>query len=272
MKLHREVHPGDGPFLLLVHGMLAGRSLWGPNLPALRRVSRPVVVELWGHGRSPSPEDPGRYRPEAYVESFEEIREELGAESWLVCGQSYGAALTLRYALEHPERVIAQAFTNSVSALADAESSARMEVEVERMAEAIERGGRGTIESMPMHPIRARRIPPESRAALLDDGARLDPRGIARSLRHGVPGASLHGRVGENRVPTLLVVGEREAAFRPCREHVERTMPGLEVRGFDAGHAVNLEAADRFDEVVTHFFAARSRASRRTSGSGSASP
>lgn len=257
MKLHREVHPGEGPFLLLVHGMLAGRSLWGPNLPALRRVARPVVVELWGHGRSPSPEDPARYRPEAYVAAFEEIRAELGVERWLVCGQSYGAALTLRYALEHPERVIAQAFTNSVSALADAESSARMEADVRSMAESIERGGRATIEAMPIHPLRARRIPPEVRAALLEDASRLDPVGVARSLRHGIPGASVHARVVGNRVPTLLVVGEREPAFRPCREHVERTMPVLEVCALDAGHAVNLEAAEPFDDAVTRFFASR---------------
>jgi 2-succinyl-6-hydroxy-2,4-cyclohexadiene-1-carboxylate synthase len=258
VKLHREVHPGDGPYLLLVHGMLAGRSLWGPNLPALRRVARPVVVELWGHGRSPSPEDPERYRPEAYVEAFDQIREELGAERWLVCGQSYGAALTLRYALDHPERVIAQAFTNSTSALGDAAWAARMRDEVEAMAAAVERGGREAIEALPIHPLRARRIPPETHAGLLEDAARLDPAGIARSFRFGIPGASVRDRVGENRVPTLLVCGERESVFRPHREHVERAMPVLEVRALDAGHAVNLEAASEFDEAVTGFFSKRS--------------
>ena len=38
-----------------------------------------------------------------------------------VCGQSLGATLTLRYALDHPERVLAQVFTNSTSALADSD-------------------------------------------------------------------------------------------------------------------------------------------------------
>ena len=118
-RLHREVHPGNGPFLLLVHGILSGRSLWKPNLAALSAVSHPVVVELWGHGGSPSPDEGACYRPEAYVRAFDELRAELGAERWLVCGQSFGAALTLRYALDHPERVVAQVFTNSASALGD---------------------------------------------------------------------------------------------------------------------------------------------------------
>jgi pimeloyl-ACP methyl ester carboxylesterase len=32
ITLHTDVHAGNGPFLLLVHGFLSGRSQWGPNL------------------------------------------------------------------------------------------------------------------------------------------------------------------------------------------------------------------------------------------------
>ena len=66
--LHAVVHDGDGPFALILHGALGSRSYWDDNLEALKTVCRPVVLELWGHGRSPSPEDPKRYEPEAYVE------------------------------------------------------------------------------------------------------------------------------------------------------------------------------------------------------------
>lgn len=253
MKLYREAHRGDGPFLLLVHGILSGRSLWEPNLPALRRVSRPVVVELWGHGRSPSPEDPARYHPDAYVRAFEELRGELGIERWLVCGQSFGAALTLRYALDHPERVIAQVFTNSASALGDEDWVARIRAAAPALAEQVERDGRAALERMPMHPRNARRMPAECREALLADAALLDPEGVARTLRHGVPESSVRARLNENRVPTLLVCGERERRFQPLRQVAERQMPKLEVVGADGGHAVNLEAAATFDGAVTGF-------------------
>jgi pimeloyl-ACP methyl ester carboxylesterase len=72
-------------------------------------------------------------------------------------------------------------------------------------------------------------------------------------MRYGVPVSSVRPRIGENRVPTLLVCGERELAFRPPREAAEREMPRLEVVGADAGHAVNLEAAETFDRAVTDF-------------------
>jgi pimeloyl-ACP methyl ester carboxylesterase len=49
ITLHTDVHAGNGPFLLLVHGFLSGRSQWGPNLEALSRVCRPVVGAEAGH-------------------------------------------------------------------------------------------------------------------------------------------------------------------------------------------------------------------------------
>ena len=117
MHLAWEAHSGRGPHLLLVHGFLSGRAQWQPNLEVLSRVCTPVVVELWGHGRSPSPDDPQRYTPAAYLEEFEHIRRALGTERWLLCGYSLGAGLTIRYAIEHPHRVMAHAFTNSTSAV-----------------------------------------------------------------------------------------------------------------------------------------------------------
>jgi pimeloyl-ACP methyl ester carboxylesterase len=99
MELYYEVHPGTGPYLLLVHGFLSSRAQWRPNLATLARVSRPVVVELWGRSHSPSPDDPALYAPDMYMQLFDQLRQRLGAEHWLLCGQSFGAALTLRYAL-----------------------------------------------------------------------------------------------------------------------------------------------------------------------------
>lgn len=254
LRLHREVHEGEGPFLLLVHGILSGRSQWCANLPALARVARSVVVELFGHGRSPSPADPALYHPDAYVRAFEEIRAELGAARWIVCGQSFGAALTLRYALDHPEHVIAQVFTNSISALADEEWIARTRAAAPALAEAVERGGRTALEHMPIHPAHAKRLPPEAHEALLEDAALLDPAGVARTFRHAVPESSVRDRIARNSVPTLLVCGKRETRFAPHREFAERSMPCLEVVVTETGHAVNLEAAPVFDGAVTGFF------------------
>jgi pimeloyl-ACP methyl ester carboxylesterase len=240
---------------LLVHGILSGRAQWGPNLAALATVGRPVVVELWGHGRSPTPRDPDAYRPDAYVEAFDRIRAQLGVDRWLLCGQSLGGSLTLRYALTHPDRVIAQVFTNSVSALGDEEWRSVRRKTGDALAEAIVAGGREAIERMPIHPLRATRIPEPAHRAVLDDAAMLDPEGVAMAFRHTATEASVRDRVSTNRVPTLLVCGEREKRFLPERDFATATMPHLEVVNIPgAGHAVNLEAAAEFNGAVTEFF------------------
>jgi pimeloyl-ACP methyl ester carboxylesterase len=253
MEFYYDVHDGQGPFLLMVHGFLSGRSQWAPNLDALSQVARPVVIELWGHGRSPSPQDPALYHPDAYIQIFERMRERLGAARWLICGQSFGAALTLRYALDHPGRVMAQVFTNSSSAFADAEWVEARRQSVAKQLDALQRDGQAALGAFPVHPSRARRLPPDVYQQLLADAALHNPYGIAQTLRYTTLNVPVRDRIKDNRVPTLLVCGERERRFAPHRDFAQRQLPCLEYVGTEAGHAVNIEAAGAFNAAVSDF-------------------
>ncbi len=253
IEMNCDVHEGTGPYLLMVHGFLSSRAQWELNLAALSQVARPVVVELWGHGRSPAPTEPAIYHPDAYVAAFERLRQRLGVERWLVCGQSLGAALTLRYALTHPDRIVAQIFTNTNAGMADAEWIATRRVSALQQAEAIERDGHTALMQVRVHPVHARRLPPAVQAALLADAQLHDPRGIAQTLRYTTPASPVRERVGENRVPALLVCGENERRFQLHRAFVKHAMPALQVVGASAGHAVNIEAADAFNDAAVAF-------------------
>lgn len=253
MQLHYDVHAGTGPYVLMVHGFLSSRAQWRPNLAALASVMRPVVVELWGHGRSPAPVDPACYHPEAYIAALDQIRERLGVERWFLCGQSFGAALTMRYALTHPDRVIAQVFTNSSAALADAEWINARRASGLQQAEEIERDGHAALARLRVHPVHARRLPPDVQAELVADAQLHTPSGIANTLRYATPNVPVRERVKDLRVPTLLVCGERETRFAPLRIFAEHTIPGLQVVGANAGHAVNIQAAEVFNAAVVDF-------------------
>ena len=253
MQLYYDVHEGTGPYMLMVHGFLSSRAQWGPNLTALARVARPVVLELWGHGRSPAPADPPRYHPDAYIEAFDQLRTQLGVKRWFLCGQSFGAALTLRYALTHPDRVMAQVFTNSSAALADAEWIKARRASAVQQAEEIERDGHAALARIRVHPSHARRLPPDVQAALVADAQLHTPRGIAHTLRYTTPNVPVRERVKHLQVPTLLVCGERETRFMPNRTFAEQAIPGLQVVGTNAGHAVNIEAAEAFNTAVVDF-------------------
>ena len=253
-RLHVDVHEGNGPPALLVHGILSSRAQWLLNVEALQRVCTPVVVELWGHGRSPVPDEAGLFEPAAYVDAFDEIRAGVGVDRWFVIGQSLGAALTLRYALDRPERFIAHVFTNSSSALAGREWQARMQATAPDVARRIEEGGADAVAAMPIHPSRAKRLPEPVRSALLADAAGITPHAVAQALRYTVPSSSVRDRVSTNEVPTLLVAGHRERAFAEPRAYAAATMPMLDVVDLDGGHAVNINAADEFNAAVTAFF------------------
>ena len=248
-----EAHPGTGPHLLLVHGFLMGPKQWHPNLAALGAVCRPVVVDLLGHGRSPAPTEAECYQPGAYIDAFETIRRALGAERWLLCGYSLGAGLTLGYALKYPQRVMGHVFTNSTSALADADQVALWRAESEASASRILAGGRKAIERIPVHPRFAKRIDPASRALVLADAARLKPQGIANAIRYTSPEASVRNELHRNQPPALLLNGVRERRFQTHRQFVANHMRHVRIVDLDAGHAVNLEAVEAFNQALVEF-------------------
>ncbi|MCH9662944.1 MAG: alpha/beta fold hydrolase [Gammaproteobacteria bacterium] len=242
--------------MLMVHGFLSSRAQWLRNRGALREVCCPVPAELWGHGRSPAPSDPALYSPDAYVEQFETIRKILGVERWFLCGQSLGASLTMRYALKYPERVLAHVFTNSSSLLADESLLAQRRVEAAQSIEDIRSEGMTAVEAYRVHPAKARRLPQDVYDALVQDAKSINPQAIAEFLHHTNLHASLRDKVAHSRVPSLLVVGRYEKRFAKFRQYAEQVMPTLEVQELDAGHAVNAEAWEGFNQHVTAFLQA----------------
>ena len=252
-RLHWEEHPGCGPPMLFVHGFLSSRAQWRENLAPLGAVCRPVVVELWGHGRSPAGRSPEDYSAAGYLAQIEAVRERLGSERWYLCGQSLGASLTLRYSLAFPERVIAQVFTNSNSAFATAEIIVERGRLASQAIEDIEARGIAAVEDLPVHPRRARRLPAGLHEEMVADARRIEPRAIADSYRHLNVDVSVRDAARTISVPTMMVCGRYEKRFAPHRDYAQANVPGLRVVDLAAGHAVNAERHDEFNAAVAAF-------------------
>lgn len=250
---HWRVHDGTGPHLLLVHGFLSSRSQWLLNLDELASVCRPVTVELFGHHESPSPEDPACYTADYYVRAFEAIREAVGAEQWFVLGYSLGAGLTLRYAFDHPDRILGHLFTNSTSGLADAEQQTAFEATATEVAEKIRSGGLAAMARIPVHPRHGWKLPKPVYEALVADSATHDPEGIANTIAITNAGASMRTRLTANTRPACLIWGTREKRFQPMAEYARTHMPKLKIVALEAGHGMNMEAAESFNSAVAEF-------------------
>ena len=249
---YEVIEGGNGPYLFLVHGMLSSRRQWRPNLEALCRHARPVMFDLWGHGDAPCPLDDESYQVHTIIGEFERVRQELGAQRVLLCGQSLGACFTLRYSFEHPERVIGQMFTNSMSALSPPGAFGDP---AQRQARAalIEAEGSSALAKLPFHPRHARRLPAEVRDELIEAADGVDPRAFARLSTITGPQLSVTTELRRIACPTLLVNGVWEKTFQPLRDIAVRDIPGCEVADLQAGHAVNLENVAAFNQVVADF-------------------
>ncbi len=254
IELNYEIDgPSDGRPVLFVHGILTCRAHWLLNLPAFHAAGyRSIVVDLFGHGSSPSPEDESAYHPDRYIDHFVSLRELIGAERWYVVGQSLGAALTLNYAMSRSAEVIAHVVTNSHSAFGDPTRIGNPDAARERAQMMID-GGIDAIMRHPLNPRRARAFSDVQRSQFDDAMLLSNAEGIARTMLHTSPYTPLRHRLPDNPVDTLLVAGDLEEGFTPAREWVEANAANFRVERVSATHAVNISAADDFNRIAIEF-------------------
>lgn len=100
------VEAGEGPPLVLVHGLLVSHLEWLDVMPALSERFRCIALDLPGHGSSAKPSEAQfPYTREAYAGVVYELIRHLGLDKAHVCGHSLGGAISLTFAADHPERV-----------------------------------------------------------------------------------------------------------------------------------------------------------------------
>ncbi len=245
-----EWQPQDRrPVLFMVHGMMASHRQWIRHLDRLWPAVRPVMVDLWGHGDSPAPQDDAAYAMAAAIEQFEHIREHLGVERWLLCGHSFGACFSLRYAIEHPERTLGQVFTNSLSGLSPPGSLGTQQEREERAADLMTRG-RAALREMRFHPAKATRLPEDLLQDLIAVADATDPMALARITRITSPELTVNPDLERIACPTLLLNGQWEKAFQPLRDLAAARIAGIEIIDLPAGHSVNLEQGERFEQEL----------------------
>jgi len=92
---------GDGPVLLLIHGIAGSSSAWREVMPTLAERYTVVAPDLIGHGRSDKP--PGDYSLGAYASAMRDLLGALSIERASVVGQSFGGGVALQLAYQHPE-------------------------------------------------------------------------------------------------------------------------------------------------------------------------
>jgi pimeloyl-ACP methyl ester carboxylesterase len=100
-RVHYRVR-GDGPPLLMIHGVGASLELWRP-LEARLSDFRTITVDPPGAGRSSTPR--GRFGMRQFANVMDDLLEHLGVRSAHVLGLSLGGMMAQELARQHPQHV-----------------------------------------------------------------------------------------------------------------------------------------------------------------------
>lgn len=250
---------GDGVPILLLHGFTGSGADWAPVRPALERLTRPVAVDLLGHGRSDAPGAPARYAVERQAADLAAFLRADGLAPAHIAGYSFGARVALRLAVDDPD-VVRSLFLESPSAgITDAAVRAERRAADERLARLLETEGIGAFvdrwEALPLFAGELA-LPAETRDAIRAERLRNDPRGLAASLRGAGQGvmAPLHDALADIAAPTTVIAGALDQAGLPRAESVAHAVPSARLVVVPGvGHAVHREAPGRFArELATH--------------------
>jgi pimeloyl-ACP methyl ester carboxylesterase len=94
---------GRGRPIIMLHGWLESWDHWLGTMESLGREYKAYALDFWGFGESGKQE--GSFSVQDYVEMVDQFMERLGLSHAPIIGHSMGGTVSLKVALDHPERV-----------------------------------------------------------------------------------------------------------------------------------------------------------------------
>jgi pimeloyl-ACP methyl ester carboxylesterase len=93
---------GNGPLLVLLHGIAGSSATWEEVIPRLSERHRVIAPDLLGHGESSKPR--GDYSLGAYANAVRDLLGALGEARGTIVGHSLGGGVAMQFAYQFPER------------------------------------------------------------------------------------------------------------------------------------------------------------------------
>lgn len=233
---------GEGPPVLLSHGYSATSRMWRGQVEALAPRYRIITWDMRGHGQSDSPGDPALYSEAATVADMAAILDALGIDTAVIGGLSLGGYMSLAFHLAHPGRVRALMLFDTGPGYRNPAGRAAWNRTAEARAVAFETRGLDALGS----------------GAEVRIAQHRSAKGLALAARGML--AQFDSRVIESlegvRVPTLVLVGEKDEPFLGATDYMAARIPGAQkvvIPG--AGHAANIDNPAAFNAAVEAFLA-----------------
>lgn len=246
----------DGVPLVLLHGFTGSGRDW-ETVAALLPGAHVFAPDLPGHGET-------ELDGVGFADAADAVVAALAARAvprFALGGYSLGGRLALQVALARPQHVTRLVLESASAGIAAPAERAQRRADDEALAEfALEHGIDAFVDRWERTPVLAgeARLPEAERAALRARRLRCRPAGLAASLRRLGTGVQpwLGARLGELRLPVLLVAGEDDAKFRGIAAALQAALPDARLAvAPGAGHNVHLEQPAWFAARLAAFLA-----------------
>ncbi len=243
---------GEGPLLVLLHGIGGNRTNWRDQMPVFSRHFTTVAWDARGYGLSD--DYAGDLDFKDFARDLERVLDHYGAQKAHLLGLSMGGRIIQDFYEMYPHRVLSLVLCDTRSG--DFHQSWEARVEFVRLRKEPLLQGKTPAEMAP--PVAETLIgPTSSREAfnrLVDSMAALHKESYIKTIEaSGLQPQTLN--IASIGAPTLIVCGEYDRLTPPeVSEGMHRKIRDSELAIIeDAGHLSNIENPDRFNEVVLDF-------------------
>jgi 3-oxoadipate enol-lactonase len=246
-----DPNPSGKPVVLLLHGLGADGTSWSLQLPALSQAGfRPLAPDVPGFGGSPY--DGTGWNIRRVARQMAGLLGELGSGPADIVGLSMGGVIAQQLALDFPQLTRKLVLVSTFSVLRPQDMSGWMYF-IRRAAAVLTQGPEAQAQLV------ARRVFPNPqdqplREMYLAIVARADRRAYRRAMA-ALGLFDSRKRLREISVPTLVVTGADDSTVGPARQKL--LMQGItgarQVVITEAGHAVSVDQAEQFNQVLLGF-------------------
>ena len=258
------VECGDGDATVLIHGGGPGNSgelNWRQAIPALAQHGRIIAVDLLGYGRTDKPADV-EYSHKTLVDHVAAFLDVLCLEKVNLCGNSLGAYIAARCAVDEPDRVTKLLLVGSGTIAQAMGLGLQTGIGTKALAEfdGTKEGLRELIKVLMHHPEYVAETQLEARfRATLQPGAAEAYSNFMRTRLTDEPAHAkwfdLSRRLPDLSIPIQFIWGAHDAVA-PCSfvQQLKGLLPGAEFEVFnDSGHLAHNDEPTRFNRAAIRF-------------------
>jgi pimeloyl-ACP methyl ester carboxylesterase len=240
---------GSGPAVILAHGFLMDRSMFGPQVEALRSDHRVITWDERGFGDTQYDGEPFSYWDSA--NDCLGLLDHLGIDRAVVGGMSQGGFVSLRVALTAPERVRGLILLNTQAGTEDPAVIPLYQGMIDSwVADGPSEELAGTIAGLIVGT-------PELSSAWIAKWRARDKATLGQPGTTLVTRDDITDRLGEIQAPALVVHGSADAAIAVDRAaRMADGLPNAQIVVVDGGtHAANLTHPAEVNGAIKAFLA-----------------